>query len=173
MLKRLLFIGAAIAMVVGLTGPVGAGPKDTDRAFNAHLTGELTFAFGEPCDQGPIVTTTSYGNATHMGRVEAHWTQCAIGATGGFVDQTGTIVSHKGDAIMLAASNPAGQNPYPVTIVGGTGRFEGATGSVMVSFQVVPELLPHEQCTPSPQDPCFNPFVPWAWSARIDGRISY
>ena len=174
MWKRLCFLGVVMGMIVLLVVPASAGPKGEDRPFKARLAGEITFAFGAPCSEGPIVTTSASGNATHMGRVQADFVQCALGASGGFVGQTGMMEAANGDYIYFAETdNVDGQNPYLVEIVGGSGRFDGADGEVWISFGVVPQLLPPDVCTPSEGDPCFDPTVPWPWSASMTGVISY
>lgn len=175
MLKRLWVIGSAVALMMLMAAPAGAGPNGTNRPFWGQATGEVTFAFdfGE-CATGPVVTTTAFGTATHMGRVTAVWTQCAIGSTGGWTGQTATIEAANGDELWLyGGDNPSGATSFSVTIVGGTGRFDGAMGTLQATGIVVPEFLPADQCTPTPQDPCFNPFVPWAWEGTLDGRIGY
>ncbi len=173
MLRRTWLIGLVVASMVLMTIPAGAGPKGTDRPFRGEATGEVTFAFGPSCATGPIVTTTASGKATHMGRVTAVWKQCALGATGGWVDQTATLEAANGDQLFLAGTNPSGATPFLVTVVGGTGRFAGAMGVLQATGDVVPEFLPPDVCTPTPLDPCFNPFVPWAWTGLLNGTIDY
>ena len=173
MWKRTWMIGSVMAFMLLVAAPVGAGPKGTDRPFWGQATGEVTFAFGPECTTGPIVTTTASGKATHMGRVTAVWNQCAIGSTGGWTGQTATIEAANGDQLFLEGTNPDGADPFWVTIVGGTGRFDGATGLIQASAIVVPEFLPPEVCTPTPLDPCFDPSVPWAWTGTLNGTIDY
>ena len=173
MLKRTWIIGSVVALMLLVAAPVEAGPKGTDRPFSGQATGEITFAFGPACTTGPIVTTTASGTATHMGRLTAVWNQCAIGSTGGWTGQTATLTAANGDQVFLAGTNPSGADPFQVTIVGGTGRFAGATGVLNASADIVPEFLPPDQCTPSPTDPCFDPSVPWAWAGTLYGTISY
>ena len=78
-----------------------------------------------------------------------------------------------GDQIFFAADNAAGEVPYPVTVVGGTGKLAAATGTAQVSFSVVPQFLPPEVCEPSATDPCFDVMTPWPWSGMIEGSIAY
>lgn len=167
-------VGVVVALVLAMAIPATAGPKGTDRPFKGEAVGEVTFAFG-PCADGPQVTTHATGKASHMGWVEATWVHCALGASGGFVDQEATLVAANGDELHLAGDNEAGDATYEVAIVDGTGRFEGASGSVFVSFVVEPQFLPPEECpTPSPDNNfCLNPFVPWPWWGSLEGMISY
>ncbi|NNC91665.1 MAG: hypothetical protein HKN80_04155 [Acidimicrobiia bacterium] len=173
MFKRWGTVGVVLALVMFMAVPASAGKKGTDRPFKGTAVGEVTFEFG-PCPEGPQVTTHAWGKATHMGRVEATWVQCAVGDSGGFVGQVGTLVAANGDEVFLKADNPTGLSTYEAAIVGGTGRFEGASGLLDLSFVVEPQLFPIPPCDPT-QDPfgCLNPTVPWPWSGSIDGLISY
>lgn len=183
---RKLMLLALVVLLLGFAAvPATAGSKGTNRPFKADLVGGVTFEFGTDdhivrCGQvppGPLVLTDSWGNATHMGGVQATWVQCAIGATGGFINQEVTMVAANGDQIVFSNDdNSAGDNPYSVDILRGTGRFDGASGSAEVSFVVEPLFLPPEVCEPGtdPNNPlCFDLVTPWPWSGSFEGMISY
>lgn len=167
--------------LTGVAGPSYEVMFTVAEPFTADLVGQITFEFGTPahlarCGEeppGPLVLTDSSGTATNLGEVQTTWAQCAIGATGGFISQEGTMVTADGDQLLFTADNAAGDNPYEVTVVGGTGKFATATGTAQVAFAVVPQFLPPEVCEPSATDPCFDVLTPWPWSGTFEGVIAY
>ncbi|NNC92563.1 MAG: hypothetical protein HKN80_08730 [Acidimicrobiia bacterium] len=167
--------------LTGAAGPSYELMFTVAKRFTADLVGEIAFEFGTPahmarCGEepaGPLVLTNSSGTASDIGVVQATWAQCAIGATGGFVSQETTMEAANGDQLFLAADNADGDIPYEVTVVGGTGRFVGATGSAQVTFVAVPQFLPVEVCEPSPTNPCLDVTAPWPWSGTLEGIIAY
>jgi hypothetical protein len=67
---------------------------------------------------------------------------------------------------------PGPPTPIPVTWTGGTGRFEGVSGSALMTWRVVQQFIPG--CNPVPNPfPCYDFFVPWPWTATLEGTISY
>src|SRR5437867_844372 len=80
------------------------------------------------------ITSTGEGEATHLG----HYTvtgSIMINVLSGAVTGTFTLTAANGDMLFLTTSGeapPPSEHPVTVdnvTITGGTGRFEGATGS--------------------------------------------
>ena len=160
-----------------LTGTAGKAMTVTftvveTQQFTAELMGEVTFELGTPTHlercgpepMGPFVTTIASGEATGLGTVSSMWTHCVVGAIG-FVDGQGTITTADGNTVSFAYDNPEGAFTFTATVVAGTGRFAGATGSAEITFSVVPQLLPG--CEPSAENPCYNPTVPWPWAGTI------
>jgi hypothetical protein len=179
---RKLILLALVGSLLGLVAvPAAAAPGGTDRPFKADLVGEITFEFGtERCAvtfPGPLTHTASWGNATHMGRVEAAWDHCPTDPTsGGFILGEMTMVAANGDEIVFMYENPAGLNPFSIAIDSGTGRFAEATGAASVAFGFTPQFLPPDVCEPGTDPfnpPCFDLVTPWPWQAWIEGTISY
>ncbi len=179
---RKLTLLALVGLLLGLAAvPAIAAPGGTDRPFKADLVGEVTFEFGtEYCAvtfPGPLTHTQSQGYATHLGRVDSAADHCPTDPTsGGFILGEWTLVAANGDEVFFVYENPAGLNPFPVVIDGGTGRFADATGTVSVAFGFTPQFLPPDVCQPGtdPTNPlCFDVVTPWPWWASIEGTISY
>ena len=95
-----------------------------------------------------IVLNDGEGNATHLGKFTHHFEFCCDFASGIYPGPTGHMegyfVSANGDKLFVSVAgqvlngrldhHPADVNSYftdPWEIIGGTGRFEGATGSGM------------------------------------------
>ena len=171
MYRRSLIAGVVLALIVLAVLPVGAGPGGTDRPFKATLVGELSFAIETDCPNpmGVLTMTHSSGNATHMGNVTADWAHCPTAE--GFLGSSVDMVGANGDLIHIRYDEVLSGTTFTAYIEGGTGRFEGAVGEVQMTFGTVPQFLP--DCEPTPEDPCYNPFVPWPWWGSMDGTISY
>jgi hypothetical protein len=131
----LLLAGAVAAGLAALT-PAKAG--DAGVPFTARLSGAA--AYTSPT----TVRFSGQGVATHMGRVAdsgvavfgAPGGSCPGGVPGFPNDHTETLTAANGDTLVIRMTNvacPTGPSSFhgtgPWTVVGGTGRFEGATGS--------------------------------------------
>ena len=127
---------AALLLTSALAGPAAAGPLVP---FSGVIEGTEDFTFQDRDENGIdlLINGSGGGNATHLGKFAASWD--------GFIDTTGavetlifrTFVAANGDE--LWSVGPGAGTPPPnqfVTeeqvIIGGTGRFEGATGSFTV-----------------------------------------
>lgn len=130
--------------LVATTSPVSAerqGPKLVP--FRASATG--TYGV-QPPPPNVVITATGVGQATHLGRFEFlirnTVTPLATPAPGCVISSTeiftATLTAANGDTISLVGTGTSCQNPPAVeivdvaTVTGGTGRFDGATGSVIV-----------------------------------------
>ena len=174
--KRWLVVILALATFSLVAVPAAAGPKGIDRPFSASYEGtarwEFPGVFPSECD---AVTTISQatGIATHLGKVDfASW-HCP--AEPGYVmDGHATITAADGDRLHVRYDyDPLDEtNVILMTFDGGTGRFEGASGSGRWTYGVVPEMI--EGCNPDP-DPfaCMDFTVPWEWWSTMEGSISY
>ena len=124
------------------------------RPFQANLTGVLNLESAPTaCTGGPIALLDYFisGNATHLGNLNAasflHHDNCNLdlGAMLLSADVSGDLVGANGDKItytgedvinvynFLVEPGPTGSITGTWTITGGTGRFEGATGSFTIS----------------------------------------
>ena len=175
MLKRLLIVGAVVALTISATvSPALAKKGGTDRPFKANLAGEVTFEYGEegaePCGSyqpgwgmSVITHTEATGNATHMGKVNASFLHCPtdIGHDNGHL----TLTAANGDEVFVEyVDDGTTGDSFPIAVVGGTGRFTEATGSMTLYYWLDPAIGPDGE-------PDF--FAPWGWSATIRGEITY
>jgi len=111
----------------------------TERPFRGSFTGVAGFA--EPrCGSDVTLGFTAIGTATHLGRIEGQASNCSDWsfpvASAGVRDGVVTFVAADGSTITAAYEGVqqapvAGVAAYSLTmtVVGGTGRFEGASGS--------------------------------------------
>jgi hypothetical protein len=101
--------------------------------FNARFSGEFTTEFVPPSFLRVVVTAS--GNATHLGATSAVTTDELINLEDGSGTATFTLTGANGDTVVLwttfqttvIADGFTGAGDY--TVMGGTGRFYGATGS--------------------------------------------
>lgn len=154
-MRRILVFGLAVGMMIAMAVPALAG-QQVERPYTAREVG--TFAadpdcedfFGEGCD----FDTASTGTTTHLGKtsvvsegiIKLFFEECFLldGETAGIVFRssgTATFTAANGDQLFATFENEGCTNPDPATaaigsaiegsqtITGGTGRFEGATGS--------------------------------------------
>jgi hypothetical protein len=98
----------------------------------------------EQCGGNPnfLVTMKGAGTATHLGKLSTSMTFCCNVLSGAYWDTEGSLVAANGDSLFieipngLIVPNEGDDSDYyqtkfndPAFFVGGTGRFEGATGS--------------------------------------------
>jgi hypothetical protein len=160
----------AVALVLPLVGfVIGAGPADAAKrppkakAVTGTYTGEAGFEFGV-C---PLVGYTSAGTyeAKRLGTGTYSLNTCA--EVPGQVHLTGTIVfvTRKGARLngTIDALLDSGLSNVPVTLTGGTKRFAGATGSLVLAITQSNQ----RNCDPR-VGICFN----WTEHAAITGTIT-
>ena len=174
MMRKMLVMLAVLGLVtVGLIAPVGA--DSSSRPFKGSVTGEVTFPFvGEgicPATDvflgGLRTDSEATGTVSHLGRTtmtSSHCTPLFETIAGGEM----TLVAANGDEVII---HYWGSAPFPIpgvtefidvdldfVIVGGTGRFEGATGGGEMQARAV-----------------FEGFMDPAWPAswHWDGTIGY
>jgi hypothetical protein len=173
MLKRWSTVGTVLALVVLSAVPAAAGPDGTNRPFKATLTGEVYWEFpGEsPSDCTPVTTNVdATGNATHMGRVVAHWSHCP--AEPGYVlDGRITVVAANGDELhgIYDYDPPGGGVVLSIYFEGGTGRFAEASGVVTATSGLVPVLK--EGCDDPTNIDCLDFSQRWQWWSTLIGSI--
>lgn len=140
-------VASAIVLtaLVATTNAVAAERQDPKLVpFRATATGTYQV---QPPPPNVVITATGAGRATHLGRFEFlirnTVTPVATPAPGCVISSTeiftATLTAANGDTISLVGTGTSCQNPPAVdivdvaTVTGGTGRFEGATGSVTVT----------------------------------------
>lgn len=173
-LPRFLFAAALITLLV--VPMAASGQQGTDRPFTARLKGSSTWwGPGLSPSNCTIATmlTDSTGQATHMGRVQASWSLCPL-EPAYVLDGWLTITASNGDKLVGRFDYDPTSPIYAFSVqwTGGTGRFAKASGSVVVTYEGVPQFIPG--CDPVP-DPtaCFDFSVPWPWFGTITGTITY
>jgi hypothetical protein len=133
---------SALAVTTSAVAAEREGPKLVP--FRATAAGTYQV---QPPPPNVVITATGVGQATHLGRFEFAIrntvTPVATPAPGCVISSTeiftATLTAANGDTISLVGTGTSCQNPPAVeivdvaTVTGGTGRFEGATGSVTVT----------------------------------------
>ena len=168
-MRRFLVILTVCALAL-VVFTAAASAKSVDRPFKGSVSG---IVWWEPV--GDVLTTFSsaVGNASHMGRtmMTAHHPTPSLADPNNYGPGDMILTAANGDEVWITYSGylefnpvaPAGTwfvGPGPITIIGGTGRFDGATGSA--------EMTLHLQYPGS----LFLP-DPWAAWWTLNGRIRY
>jgi hypothetical protein len=174
----LLAVGLAVILLSSLyfVGTATAAKGGTDLPFKATLTGTARWEFpgSTPANCTFVTTITeATGQATHMGKIEAVWFHCPAEPEI-VIDGIMKLIRTNGDELYGTYDyDPMSEsNEFPITLNGGTGKFAEASGTVIATYDVVPQFIPG--CDPDP-DPfaCMDFSVPWQWSATLTGTISY
>jgi hypothetical protein len=173
---RLIPVAAFVALLVACgaepLNPADAMPSPafaragTDRPFSAFLPSTVTWEYDWSDPVCPITTKWSgTGNATHLGTVFHTASHCAAVTLPTYESGHWEIIAPNGDKLVLEYGGwPANLPvPLPLQVVGGTGRFADASGTVyLVDFAIEGEWGEDG-----------NPIEPWyAWH-RLEGTISY
>jgi hypothetical protein len=157
-------VGVFITVLAAL-GCAGCGGA-TEHELETAMTGEVHW---EVTDQCQVVTTMTdgVGEDPELGPVTTAWAHCPEDDVVG--DGRVTIVDENGDELYGTYDYPEIDNGAPITFDGGTGRFENATGTATVAYDV--ELTFREDC-----DPDTDPFMCLTnspWSATVTGTVKY
>jgi hypothetical protein len=145
-MRKLLGALVLLAALMGFgVAAAAAETGGTDRPFTGTIAGSATFSPDPTCPfTGLRTLSQASGTASHLGRVtmvSEHCTPPADAITGGHM----TFVAANGDELHMTYSGTAG--PFPSlggvivvhshnVVVGGTGRFAGATGEAHVTALV-------------------------------------
>jgi hypothetical protein len=127
---------AATFLCVALFAVPAAAAVSVPITFKYAGTFEVTPRDPSPCEGVPI-TDTLTGTGSHLGRLTATYPHCVNFAANMF-SGTATFTAANGDQLSVdlggSAENPACTTNCAVsftgTITGGTGRFEGAEGTL-------------------------------------------
>jgi hypothetical protein len=181
-MKRKSIISLAVAMAVILllslfvVSMAFADIGGTDRPFKATLAGAAHWEFpGSTASNCTVVTTLTEatGQGTHMGQIEAFFSHCPDEPE--YVnDGKLRLVAANGDELYGTYNyDPASEsNDIPIILNGGTGLFADASGTVIMTYEVIPQFIPG--CDPDPDPfPCMDFSISWPWSATLTGTISY
>ncbi len=171
--SRMLVIAAALAGLL-LVPAASAGQGGTDRPFRATLVGSVHWDFPGVSPSNCAAVTTlgeGTGEATHLGRVTVAWSQCPE-EPDYIMDGRMNLTAANGDHLYGTYDH---DDLSSVSITGGTGRFSDATGSLVVTYWLVPAFLPMPPCDPETSVPpgCLNVYVSWPAVWSISGTLSY
>lgn len=130
----------AAATLAMLAAPLAQAGGPQSRPFKATLTTQETLGYDGVACPGTIVlgTTTGQGNASHLGKVSLLATDCPVFPPGGLPFASGVLVLTAANGDKLKANYTVQLSPTSATsfsldgnyaINGGTGRFQGATGT--------------------------------------------
>lgn len=134
MRRGFLLVAGFVLMFAGLVPAAGA--DSSARPFKGSMNGEVTFVPDGGCPIGIRTLSDATGEASHLGNSvlsSGHCTPTGDQISGGMM----TLVAANGDEVNVAYTGTA---PFPAPgteiivadidfeILGGTGRFEGATG---------------------------------------------
>ena len=175
MSKRWLVVLCVALVVLTVMPMASAATGGTDRPFKASFSGLIHWEFpGDfPSGCNPVTTVTEApGRATHMGKVMLSASHCPAQPTYEY-DGRGTIEAANGDELyMVYDYDPMSEtNEIEVTFNGGNGRFDGATGSAVWTYYLIPELK--EGCDDPENFDCLDLTVSWQWWSTLTGSISY
>ncbi|HEX2855253.1 MAG TPA: hypothetical protein VHO24_18605 [Opitutaceae bacterium] len=132
--------GAVFALTIallGMTPQANAAPLITLTQGSAVTT--ITSAIFHPDGITISIESEQAGYLSHVGAFTAHFSYLAVGTPVAIaIVGNGTLTTGNGDKIFLAASIVELGADYPrtldgtLTITGGTGRYKGATGALVV-----------------------------------------
>jgi hypothetical protein len=134
--SRLITLAATFLCAAIFAVPAAAAAVRVPITLKYAGTFEVTPGNPSPCDGVPI-TDTLTGTGSHLGRVTATYPHCVNFAAGTFFG-TATFEAANGDQLSVRLGGSA-ENPncttncavdFTGTITGGTGRFEGAEGTL-------------------------------------------
>jgi hypothetical protein len=172
-IKVLLALAAATLLVLALAVPASAA--SASRPFKGWVSGEVAFVPAPltQCPAGGVfwgglqTVGSATGIASHLGSTAMtshHCTPSGEAISGGQM----TLTSDSGDEVAITYSGSA---PFPIpgvtevivvhidfVIVGGTGRFEGATGGGVMTAHIVFQGF---------EDPSWP--ATWAWDGATIG----
>ena len=162
MARRSIALAVALLLVLAMAPVTSADEHGTNRPIWANLSGEVNF-FPQTDPDCPILTVSdSYGTMSHLGKVWIHWSHCPPVVLPEYTNQHFTITAANGDT--LIGHHDVNVDPATMDITDGTGRFAGATGHLLVTFQVEGEW--------DPGPPPF-PISPWYAWWQMRGTLSY
>jgi len=158
---------SVLLLVTAAAAPgVSARAGGTDRPIHGSMTGDLTFDIDFDREVCPVVTMTdAEGTMSHLGRVTSHWEHCPPVLPGqtAYTDGHMLLVAANGDELIGEYEDADGNPPFVIDVTGGTGRFEGASG-VIVLLDFVAEGEWGDDGLP---------IQPWYWEGTLAGAISY
>ena len=129
----------ALILIVALLSMAMPAMAATERPFRGSFTGVAVLA--EPrCGSDVTLGFAAFGTATHLGRIEGQASNCSdesfpvasVDVFDGvvtFVAADGSTITAEYEGVQQAPVHWVAAYSITMTVVGGTGRFEGASGS--------------------------------------------
>jgi hypothetical protein len=166
-MKLFSSLGLAILAVLVATATADAQMQHL-RAFWGNTAGEVTFGNPGACTMQPVQTLgDSKGSIIHLGRTTFATAHCASPDGMLALDGHATFTAPNGDQIFATYTAHTVAPPPPLivqegelSITGGTGRFQHATGRVPFTVYVNPVSPP-------------SPEAKWPVQFVFAGTISY
>jgi hypothetical protein len=171
-------MAALAVLLAGCTDDPVAPPEDvltpafavggTDRPFKADLSGTVHWQYDWTDPDCPVTTVSDgWGTITHLGEVHHHSTHCAPVTKPTYENGHWVFTAANGDQLIAEYGGwPASISaslPLPLQVVGGTGRFADASGTIyLVGLKLVGEWGDDG-----------NPIEPWYATWKLEGAISY
>lgn len=170
--SRMLVIAAALVGLLFVPA-ASAARGGTERPFHTTLVGSVHWESDavSPSNCASVTAlSVGIGEATHLGRVSVAWSHCPAEPEY-IMDGRMILTAANGDQLFGIYDH---DDLSSVTVTGGTGRFSGATGSLVNDIVVVPVFWPMPPCDPN-TDPmgCANTTVPWQVTWTLAGTIDY
>jgi hypothetical protein len=162
----------AVAALTPVSAPAVAGGADRHVAVKGSVSGMDSIDVSRlPIDQTLAIEAHVSGVLSHLGKTTAHLKGDGALTPQGTVAASGasTVVAANGDRLTgtFTLEGPGPSNPprvhevmVEITITGGTGRFESASGVLRSTQQVTPLALD-------------GPILHQASEGPVNGRFSY
>lgn len=140
-LRSFLCVTMALGFVITGTSAFGADKQPKLRPFWGNLAGEATFPESEACSEvtgAPWQTlSVTEGKMTHLGRTALSTAHCSTPDGSFAVGGVATFTAANGDQVWATYTATTVAGPPLIVqeadfiIVGGTGRFENASGHLV------------------------------------------
>jgi hypothetical protein len=171
MYRRIGAAALAAAMLVLISAPAITARDEVARPWTGVSVGQTWFDLSNPRDCAAGITTRvdQPASASHFGRAFLVMAHCPTGDfADNFADASFTLLAANGDSVrgtyvgtIDGYSEVIGEEIFGtinITITGGSGRFEGASGSAVMEWHTIFEGYDD---------------LSWAWWASWSGTLTY
>lgn len=171
-MRRHIGVAAVLTMLLVLSSASGAlaGPHGSNRPWAGSAVGETWFDFEDNpkgCEVGFTTRAEEPAIASHFGAAFIVFSHCATyDPADNFVDSDFSLTAANGDGVFgtywgtldqyVEEVGEEGVFTLYLTLTGGEGRFEGATGSAVIKAHVIVE-----------EDSS------WPWWVTWEGMLTY
>jgi len=164
--RRTTVFSIVLLALMMLIPAASASRASVEREVRGAMSGQLTFDIDFSREVCPVITRTeAVGTIRHLGLTTSVWTHCPPVLPGQTAYTNGhvTFTAANGDTIVGEYSDADGAPPFVIDVEGGTGRFAGVEGTiVLVTFDAIGEWGDDGL-----------PIQPWHWNGVLEGDISY
>ena len=173
MTKRWSIMAIVAAFALVIASPAALAYRDShETPMRGYLDGAVHWEFpGDYASECAIVTTVTEvtGYVTSMGQVNGVWTHCPEEPT--VNDGRMILTNRQGHELHgYYEYDDTDDMVVTVTIDGGTGRFADASGSLVATIGLEPQLIPG--CDDPEDFDCLDFFTPWPWWASMRGTVA-